>query len=57
MIKKALIAAGVFTVSAMAAATMTFAQSVTPTTAPTTVTPTTAVSAPTAAPATGHATH
>ena len=59
MIKKAVIATGVFAISAMAAATLTFAQSATPSAAPTTstttVTPTTAASAPTAAPATGRA--
>jgi hypothetical protein len=61
MIKKAVIATGIFAISAMAAATMTFAQTATPspspapTTSTTTVTPTTAVSAPTAAPDTGRA--
>jgi hypothetical protein len=55
MIKKAVIATGVFAVSALAASTMTFAQtaSPSPTTSTTTVTPTTAVSAPTSAPDTG----
>lgn len=54
MIKKAVIATGIFVVSAMAGATLTFAQSATPApTTSTTVTPTTAASAPSAAPATG----
>lgn len=60
MIKKAVIATGIFAVSAMVAATMTFAQTATPSPSPaptttTTVAPTTAVSAPTAAPDTGRA--
>lgn len=57
MIKKALIATGVFAVSAMAAATFTFAQTATtaPTTATTTIAPTTTASAPAKAPATGRA--
>jgi hypothetical protein len=58
MIKKAAIATGVFAVSAMAAATMTFAQTATPaanntTNNTTTVTPTTSATMPSAAPATG----
>ena len=57
MLKKAVIMTGVIAVSAMAAATFTFAQTATtaPTTATPTVTPTTAASAPSGAPATGHA--
>ncbi len=56
MIKKAVIATGVFAVSAMAAATMTFAQTATPTNTTnntTTVTPTTSAAMPSEAPATG----
>ncbi len=59
MIKKAVIATGVFAVSAMAAATMTFAQTATPTTnTTTTVTPTVDAmqkTTPVGAPATGRA--
>ncbi len=57
MFKKAAIATGVFAVSAMAAATMTFAQTATPATtnATTTVTPTTSATTPSEAPATGRA--
>jgi len=55
MIKKALIATGAFAVSAMIAASLSFAQTATPTASTTTITPTTAASVPTAAPDTGRA--
>lgn len=53
--RKALIATGVFAVSIATAATMTFAQTASPTnsTANTTVTPTTSTMTPSGAPATG----
>ncbi len=56
MFKKLTIATGVFAVSAMAAATMTFAQTAAPTTSnTTTVSPTNSVAMPSSAPATGKA--